>query len=121
MSNLVTVSSIIDKVRDILKDSTSGSYRWEDAILWDFLEDAQREVLRLAPYAYVNATGTQVQPAESPSVIIAGTNNLCVHSAFSSALIDYVLSQAYSKDADEGNHDLAAKYESSFYAKVKAV
>lgn len=46
-----TAGSIIDRLRVVLKDENSDHYRWEDAELFLWLTDAQREIVKLDPTA----------------------------------------------------------------------
>lgn len=48
---MATAQNIIDEVRRIIHDETSGSYRWSDAELIDYINAATRQIVQLVPSA----------------------------------------------------------------------
>jgi hypothetical protein len=120
-------SSVIDRVRDQLQDTTAvvAKRRWSDATLLAWLEDGQKDFISKKPNFVINtSTGAQIDTVpvlnSIPAVNTVGTY-LKVHTVAMSCLVDYVLHRAYSKDYEEGNADLGVAYLNKYNAGVAAL
>jgi hypothetical protein len=117
----VTVSTgqnIIDRVRYVINDTTSASYRFTEAELLLWITDGQREIVRRIPRAYVTG-GAQHTGVAVPDPGTATTGNLSINPILNGALVNYVLFRAYSKDGEMANTEQAALHLKLFEAELE--
>ena len=102
----MTAQDIVrDRARHILDDTDSGSYRWTDALLFDFLNDGVQCIANLRPDALLTGNYTRGEITE----VTLGGNDIDIddgNNRYRDALVDYVCSRAFAIEAQD-RRDLA--------------
>jgi hypothetical protein len=96
-------ADVLSRVRYLLNDVITGAYRWSDAELILYMTDASKEVGRRRPEALASysAGGTALT---APSAVTA------INDLYMDAVVNYTCWRACSKDAEDGNANLAGTF-----------
>ena len=101
----MTVADVIAEARNLLDDVPEA--RWTPEILWNYLEDAQRELLRIRPALFYTTSDTMAAIA----AITDKTDELVLDENVRHPLALLVAASALSEDAaDTNNMKLADMY-----------
>ena len=111
----MTGENVLDVAREILSDEDSDNYRWSNATLLGYVQQAQYEGHMRRPDLFLSATSTMTAPAavaSTSTILKLGTQHL-------GALADFAAGKALREDAtDPDNAQRAAVLFQSFYAGI---
>lgn len=93
---MTTVSTVVTNARGILQDTDSDSYRYTQAELVSYLNEAIQELRRLRPDFFVGSFNTSL-PSYAEADIAAGTE-VDVEDFLAPALVNYVAGRAQLRD-----------------------
>lgn len=96
----MTAQDVIDDVRQFLRDTAAGSYRWTDAVLLVYLSEAEREFYQKRPDLFLTSSSTMDPPVDLTDV----GDVLKLDEDNRKRLVDWVSALVLAEDAaDEAN------------------
>jgi len=104
---MMTGQDVVNRVRNLIQDTVSGNFRWDDPEMIDWVNDAQQETIRRRPDALSFTTLATTNQINDVALL---TETLQIGNPFRSALVDYVTSRALEKDSDDPSNLNRANY-----------
>ncbi len=111
---MITAQKIINLVRRSLHDDNSGSYRWADSVLINYINDALHDLYNRRPEFWLN-NNTLVLQDLLEALEADMTVNLLVSDRTLQGISGFVIYRALSEDdADTENLNRAITYRSQY-------
>ena len=120
LTNPLASAIVTDRVRYEIHDISTGAYRWADAELFRWLNDAVRIVCFRKPHMYIDSSGLQATgiPIPVPTDVTALTDKININPMANSCLTHYVCAQAFFKDNDVQDKEQAGVHLKLFYEEM---
>ncbi len=105
----MALTNVLSELRYLLKDTTTGAYRWSDTELNLYIAQGKKDIIRRRPDAHADASGGSI------ACSITGDPN----EQWEQSLLDYCLWRALSKDAEGGDVSQATTHQQAYLESVK--
>lgn len=108
---MITVSTIIDQTRDILNDTTAGSYRWSDALLISYVDLGVVDIRNRRPDTRLDEYGDILDYTAVDEL----ADTIDLEDKWIEPLVNYTCRKAFELDADATGNMNRVQYHTSLY------